>query len=146
MALPQGQPHTGVNFVQPSPIQQFQYFEQLNIENTTHQSNNAKNKGKNQNNNNPRLGGNNPQQNQPAGGNQNQGNDNPQGENNNKQQGRNNNKNLWMNFPCALYGEHGHYTHHCPQITDFKWMKDSMNAPFPPTSPAPQQAPQQYLQ
>jgi hypothetical protein len=30
---PQGQPHAGVNFVQPSPIQQFHTFEQLNTEN-----------------------------------------------------------------------------------------------------------------
>jgi hypothetical protein len=51
-----------------------------------------------------------------------------------------------MNFPCALCGEHGHYTHHFPQIVDFKWMKDSMNVPRPPAPPAPQQAPQQYLQ
>jgi hypothetical protein len=47
IAPPQGQPHTGVNFVQPSPIQKFQNFEQLNMENLTHQSNNSKNKGKN---------------------------------------------------------------------------------------------------
>jgi hypothetical protein len=44
---PQGQPHAGVNFVQPSPIQQYQNFEQLNTANPTHQSNNAKKKGKN---------------------------------------------------------------------------------------------------
>jgi hypothetical protein len=30
---PQGQPHAGVNFVQPSPIQQYQNFEQLNTAN-----------------------------------------------------------------------------------------------------------------
>jgi hypothetical protein len=47
MAPPQGHPHVGVNFVQPSPIQQYQNFEQLNMENPTHQLNNAKNKGKN---------------------------------------------------------------------------------------------------
>jgi hypothetical protein len=46
MAPPQGQPHAGVNFVQPSPIQQFQNFEQLNTK-IAHQSNNAKKKGKN---------------------------------------------------------------------------------------------------
>jgi hypothetical protein len=33
IAPPQGQPHAGVNFVHPSPIQQFQNFEQLNMEN-----------------------------------------------------------------------------------------------------------------
>jgi hypothetical protein len=33
---PQGQPHVGVNFVHPSPIQQFQNFEQLNMKNPTH--------------------------------------------------------------------------------------------------------------
>jgi hypothetical protein len=44
---PQGKPHIGVNFVQPSKIQQFQNFEQLNMSSMTHQSNNAKNKGKN---------------------------------------------------------------------------------------------------
>jgi hypothetical protein len=43
---PQGQPHAGVKFVHPSPIQLFQNFEQLNIENLTHQLNNAKKKGK----------------------------------------------------------------------------------------------------
>jgi hypothetical protein len=73
MAPPQGHPHAGVNFVQPSPIQQYQNFEQLNTANPTHQSNNAKKKGKNWNNNNPGQGGNHPQQNQLAGGNQNQG-------------------------------------------------------------------------
>jgi predicted HTH transcriptional regulator len=31
VAPPQGQPHAGVNFVQPSPIQQYQNFEQLNM-------------------------------------------------------------------------------------------------------------------
>jgi len=66
---PQGQPHVGVNFVHPSPIQQFHTFENLNMENPAHQSNNTKNKGKNQNNNNPGPGGNNSQQNQPARGN-----------------------------------------------------------------------------
>jgi hypothetical protein len=145
MAPPQGHPHTGVNFVQPSPIQQYQNFEQLNMENPTHQSNNAKKKGKNRNNNNPGQGGNHPQQNQPVGGNQNPGNQNPQGGNNNKRQGKNNN-NLRTNFPCALCGEFGHYTHHCPQITDFKWMKESVNGPRPPAPPTPQQAPQQYVQ
>jgi hypothetical protein len=91
MAPPQGQPHVGVNFVQPSPIQKFQSFEQLNTKNPSHQSNNAKKKGKKRNNNNPGPGGNNPQQNQPAGGNQNQGNQNSQGGNNNKCQGKNSN-------------------------------------------------------
>jgi len=50
-----------------------------------------------------------------------------------------------MDFPCILCGELGHYTHHFPQIVDFKRMKDSMNTPRPRASPAPQQAPQQYL-
>jgi hypothetical protein len=58
---PQGQPHVGVKFVQPSPIQKFENFEQLNMENLAHQSNNAKKKGKNLNNNNPGPWGNNPQ-------------------------------------------------------------------------------------
>jgi hypothetical protein len=44
---PHGKPHTNVNFVQPSSIQQLYTFEQLNMENLAHQSNNAKNKGKN---------------------------------------------------------------------------------------------------
>jgi hypothetical protein len=134
---PQEQPHIGVNFFQPSPIHQFQNFEQLNTKTPSHQPNNAKKKGKNRNNNNPRLGGNNPQ-NQLVGGNQNQGNQNPQGRNKNKLQGRNKNNNLWTNFPCTLCGEHGHYTHHCPQIVDFKQMKDSINVPRPLASPAPQ--------
>jgi hypothetical protein len=51
-------PHARVNFVQPSPLQQYQNFEQLNMENLTHQSNNAKKKGKNMNNNNLGQGGN----------------------------------------------------------------------------------------
>jgi hypothetical protein len=44
---PHGQPHARVNFVQPYRIQQLHTFEHLNMENMTHQSNNAKNKGKN---------------------------------------------------------------------------------------------------
>jgi hypothetical protein len=44
---PQGQPHTRVNFVQPSPIQQFQNFEHLNTKNPSHQLKNSKKKGKN---------------------------------------------------------------------------------------------------
>jgi hypothetical protein len=62
-------PHAGVNFVQPSPLQQYQNFEQLNMENPTHQSNNAKKKGKNRNNRNLGQGGNHAQQNRPTGGN-----------------------------------------------------------------------------
>jgi hypothetical protein len=124
-------PHDGVNFVQPSPIQQYQNFEQLNTENPTHLSNNAKNKGRNRDNNNPGQGENQPQQNQPTGGNQNQGNQNPHGGNNNKRQGRNN-KTIKTTFPCALCGEFGHYTHHSPQIADFKWLKDSGGLPHPP--------------
>jgi hypothetical protein len=145
VAPPPGQPHGGFNSIQPSPIQQLHNFEQLNTENPAHLSNNAKKKGKNPNNNNPRLEGGNPQQNPPTGGKQNQGNPNPQGGNSNNQlrQGRKNN--IRTNFPCALYGEYGHYTHHFPQIVDFKWMKESMNVQRPPASPAPQQAPQQYL-
>jgi hypothetical protein len=56
IAPPQGQPHVRFNFVQPSPIQQFQNFEQLNTENLSHQLNKSKKKGKNGNNNNPGLG------------------------------------------------------------------------------------------
>jgi hypothetical protein len=80
---PVGQPHVNANFFHPSPIQHVHTFEQLNKKNPSHQPNNAKNIGKNQNNNNPSPGGNNPQQNHLAGGNQNQGNQNPQGGNNN---------------------------------------------------------------
>jgi hypothetical protein len=47
MAPPQGHPHVGVNFFHPSPIQQFQNFEQLNTKKSSHKSNNAKRKGKN---------------------------------------------------------------------------------------------------
>jgi hypothetical protein len=83
------------------------------------------------NNNNPGQGENQPQQNQPTGGNQNQGNQNPLGGNNNRRQGRNNNT-IKTTFPCALYGDFGHYTHHCPQIADFKWLKDSSSLPHPP--------------
>jgi hypothetical protein len=53
-------PHAGVNFVQPSAIQQYQNFEQLNTANPTHPSNNAKKKGWNRNNNNLGQGGNQP--------------------------------------------------------------------------------------
>jgi hypothetical protein len=129
-------PHAGVNFVQTSPIQQYQNFEQLNTTNPTHPSNNAKKKGRNKNNNNLGQGGNQPQQNLPDGGNQNQGNQNPQGGNNNRCQGRKNN-NVKTNFPCSLCGDFGHYSHHCPQIADFKWMKDSDSLPHPPTPLAP---------
>jgi hypothetical protein len=93
VAPPPRHPHARVNFCQPSPIQQYQNFEQLNMENPSHQSNNARKKGKNWNNNNPRSGGNQnqPHHNQSVGGNQNQGNHSPQGGNNNKCQGKNNN-------------------------------------------------------
>jgi hypothetical protein len=130
-------PHAGVNFVQPSPVQQYQNFEQLNMENPTHPSNNAKKKGINKNNNNQGQGKNQPQQNQPTGGNQNQGNQNPQGRNNNRRQGRNNNT-IKTTFPCSLCGDFGHYTHHCPQIIDFKRLKYSGSIPHPPSPPAPQ--------
>jgi hypothetical protein len=69
----------------------------------------------------------------------------PRGANNNRRQGRNNNT-IKTNFPCALCGEFDHYTHHFPQIHDFKWLKDSGSLPHPPTLPALQQAPQQYGQ
>jgi hypothetical protein len=46
MAPSQGHPHIVVNFVQPSPIQQYQNFEQLNTKNPTHQLYNAKKKEK----------------------------------------------------------------------------------------------------
>jgi hypothetical protein len=133
-------PHAGVNFVQPSAAQQYQNFEQMN---TTNPSNNAKKKGWNRNNNNPGQGGNQPPQHQPTGGNQNQGNQNPQGGNKNKRPGKNNVKTI---HPCALCGEFSHYTHHCPQIADFKWLKDSGSLPHTPAQTAPQQAPQQYVQ
>jgi hypothetical protein len=137
-------PHAGVNFVQPSPIQQYQNFEQLNTKNPAHPSNSAKKKVCNRNNNNPGQGGNQPQQNQPTGGNQNHENQNPQGGNNNRHQGRNKNT-IKTNFPCALCSDFGHYTHHFPQIIDFKWLKDLGSLPHPPASPAPQQTPQQYV-
>jgi hypothetical protein len=136
-------PHAGVNFVQPSAAQQYQNFEQLNAANPPHPANNNRRKGKNRNNNNPGQGGNHPPQHQPPGGNQNHGNQNPQGGNNNKRQGRNTVK---TNHPCALCGVYGHYTHHCPQIADFKRLKDSGNLPPTPAQPAPQQAQQQYVQ
>jgi hypothetical protein len=41
---------------------------------------------------------------------------------------------------------YGHYTRHCPQIADFKRLKDSGNLPPTPTQPAPQHAQQQYVQ
>jgi hypothetical protein len=132
-----------VNFVQPSAAQQYQNFEQLNTANPPHPANNNRRKGKNRNNNNPGQGGNHPPQHQPPGGNQNQGNQNPQGGNNNKRQGRNTVKTI---HPCALCGVYGHYTHHCPQIVDFKRLKDSGNLPPTPAQPAPQQAQQQYVQ
>jgi hypothetical protein len=115
----------------------------LNTTNPTHPSNNANKKGRNRNNNNPGQDGNQPPQHQPTGGNQSQGNPNPQGGNNNKRQGRNNVKTI---FPCALCGELDHYTHHCPQIIDFKQLKDSGSLPHSPAQPTPQQAPQQYVQ
>jgi hypothetical protein len=132
-----------VNFVQPSAAQQYQNFEQLNTANPPHPANNNRRKGKNRNNNNPGQGGNHPPQHQPPRGNQNQGNQNPQGGNNNRRQGRNTVK---TNHPCALCGVYGHYTHHCPQIADFKRLKDSGNLPSTPAQPAPQQAQQQYGQ
>jgi hypothetical protein len=128
-------PHAGVNFVQPSVAQQYQNFEQMNIANLTHPSNNNRRKGKNRNNNNnPGQGGNQPPQHPPTGGNLNQGNQKPQGGNNNKRQGQ---KTVKTIHPCALFGVYGHYTHHCPHITDFKRLKDSESIPPSPVQPAP---------
>jgi hypothetical protein len=135
-------PHTGVNFVQPSAAQQYQNFEQLNTANPTQPSNNTRRKGRNKNNNNTGQGRNQPPQHQPTGGNQNQGNQNPQGGNKNKRLGRNTIKNI---HPCALCGVYGHYTHHFPQIADFKRFKDSGSLPPSPAQLVPQQAPQQYV-
>jgi hypothetical protein len=98
--------------------------------------------GKNQNNDNPRLGGNDPH-NHPTGGNQYQ---DPQRGTNNNQPRQGKRTNLRTNFPCAICGEYGHYTHNFPQIHDLQWMRASMKSQDPPTPPAPQQAPQQYLQ
>jgi hypothetical protein len=134
---PHGQQQEGVNFVQPSPIQQVQAFEQLNMKNPPNQSNNNKKKGKNKNNTNQGQGGNPQQQNPLAGGNQNNGNQNPQGGNNNGQPCQGKNNNLRTNFPCALCGEYGHYTHHFPQIVDYKWMKETMNTQRPPAPQPP---------
>jgi hypothetical protein len=47
VAAPYGKPHARINFVHPSPIQQLHTFEYLNMENPSHQSTNAKNKGEN---------------------------------------------------------------------------------------------------
>jgi hypothetical protein len=132
-----------VNFVQPSAAQQYQNFKQLNTANPPHPANNNRRKGKNRNNNNPSQGENHPPQHQSPGGNQNQGNQNPQGGNNNKRQGRNTIKTI---HNCALCGVYGHYTHHCPQIADFKRLKDSGNLPPTPAQLAPQQAQKQYVQ
>jgi hypothetical protein len=136
-------PNAGVNFVQPSAAQQYQNFEQLNTANPTNPSNNNRRKGWNRNNNNPNQGENQPPQQQPTGGNPNQGNPNPQGGNKNKHQGWNTVKTI---HPCALCGVYGHYTHHCPQIADFKRLKDSGSIPPSPAQLAPQQAQQQYAQ
>jgi hypothetical protein len=73
-------PHAGVNFVQPSTIQQYQNFEQLNMANPTHPLNNTKKKGRNRNNNNPGQGGNQPQQNQSTRGTRTKGIKTPRGE------------------------------------------------------------------
>jgi hypothetical protein len=67
----------------------------------------------------------------------------PQGGNNNKRPGQNTVKTI---HPCALCGVYGHYTHHCPQIADFKRLKDSGSLPPSPAQSAPQQAQQQYAQ
>jgi hypothetical protein len=69
----------------------------------------------------------------------------PRRGNNNRCQGRNNNT-IRTTFPCSLCGEFGHYTHHFPQITDFKQLKVLGSLPHPPALPAPHQAPQKYVQ
>lgn len=47
-----------------------------------------------------------------------------QGNNNNHpNQGKNNNP--WTNFPYSFCGEYGHYTHHFPQISNYKHLKDA---------------------
>jgi hypothetical protein len=146
MAPPQGQPHVGVNFVQPSPIQQFQNFEQLNTENPWPISRiMPKRKEKTETIIIQDQGEITPNKTNLLGATRIKGTRTPKGEITTNAKGKNNN-NLQTNFPCALCGEYGHYTHHFPQIVDFKWMKESMNGPRPPAPPAPQQAPQQYVQ
>jgi hypothetical protein len=86
-------------------------------------------------------GGNPQQQNPPAKGNQNQASQNPQGGNNNGQLCQRRNNNLGTNFHCALCGKYVHYTHHFPQIIDYKRMKEAMNPPRPHTPQGPQQGP-----
>jgi hypothetical protein len=49
---------------------------------------------------------------------------------------------ITTNFPCSLCGEYGHYSHHFPQITDFKRMKECGNGPRPLVPATPQQVPQ----
>jgi hypothetical protein len=116
----------------------------LNTANPTNPSNNNRRKGRNRNNNiNPGQGRNQPPQHPPTRGNPIQGNQNPQGGNKKKRQGRNTVKTI---HPCALCGVYGHYTHHCPQIDDFKRLKDSGSIPPSPVQPAPQQAQQKYAQ
>jgi hypothetical protein len=83
-----------------------------------------KQKGKNRSNDNPGPGGNDPH-NHPARGNQYQ---DPQGGTNNNQPQKGKNINIQTNFPCAICGEYGNYTHHCPQIIDLQWMRASMNS------------------
>jgi hypothetical protein len=51
----------------------------------------------------------------------------PKGETINNQPRKWKNNNLINKFPFTLCGEYGHYTHHFPQIFDFKWMKQSIN-------------------
>jgi hypothetical protein len=52
--------HHGPQPQKPSPVQKYQNFEQLNMENLTHPSNNAKKKGRDKNNNNLGQGRNQP--------------------------------------------------------------------------------------
>jgi hypothetical protein len=144
MAPPQGQPHVGVNFVQPSPIQQFQNFEQLNTENPISRIM-PKIKEKTETIIIPDQEEITPNKTNLLGAIRIKGTRTPKGEITTNTKERITITSL-TNFPCALCGEYGHYTHHFPQIVDFKWMKESMNGPRPPAPPAPQQAPQQYVQ
>jgi hypothetical protein len=85
----------------------------------------------------------NPHNTNPLGATRTKGTKTPKGAITTNAKGRNNVKTI---FPCALCGEFGHYTHHFPQIADFKWLKDLGSLPHSPAQPAPQQAPQQYVQ
>jgi hypothetical protein len=147
IAPPQGQPHAGVNFVQPSPIQQFQNFEQLNMENPWPISRiMPKRKEKTETIITQDQGETTPNKTNLLGATRIRGTRTPKGEITTNAKGGTTTTTSRRTSLVPFVVSMVIILTISPKLSDFKWMKDSMNVPCPPAPPAPQQAPQQYLQ